>query len=73
MYTWAIIILLMLVSRAGAQELPSEVDLRAAYCIPIAQENFRVWTSDQESLKEWTSDRELSELLEAIRKHCLAK
>jgi hypothetical protein len=37
MHIWAIMILLMLVSSAGAKELPSEVDLRAAYCIPIVE------------------------------------
>jgi hypothetical protein len=37
MHTWVIIILLMLVSSAEAEQLPSEVDLRAAYCIPIVK------------------------------------
>jgi signal transduction histidine kinase len=38
MHTWAIIILLILASRVEARELPSEVDLRAAYCIPYVQQ-----------------------------------
>src|SRR5437660_6145096 len=38
MYKWSIVLLLVLVSNARAQGLPSEVDLRAAYCIPIVQE-----------------------------------
>lgn len=42
MYTWAIMTVFILVSSAWARELPSEVDLRAAYCIPIAQH----WVSD---------------------------
>jgi hypothetical protein len=37
MHTWAIIILLILASSVEAQELPSEVDLRAAYCVPIVK------------------------------------
>jgi hypothetical protein len=42
MHTWVIVILLMLVSSAGAQELPSVVDLRAAYCIPIVKHHISV-------------------------------
>src|SRR2546422_772165 len=38
MYTWSIVLLLVLVSNARAEVLPSQVDLRAAYCIRILQE-----------------------------------
>src|SRR5437879_1323417 len=41
MYKWSIVLLLVLVSNARAQGLPSGVDLRAAYCIPILQESVR--------------------------------
>ena len=37
MRTLPIVIVLMLVSIASAQQLPSQVDLKAAYCIPIVQ------------------------------------
>jgi len=45
MYTRAIMILLLLVSNPGARELPSEVDLQAAYCIPIAQHSLNMLRS----------------------------
>jgi hypothetical protein len=38
MYKWSIAILLMLASSVVARELPSEADLRAAYCIPLVQD-----------------------------------
>jgi hypothetical protein len=37
MRTLPIVILLMIASSVGAGELPSEIDLRASYCIPIVQ------------------------------------
>lgn len=37
-HIWATVILLVLTSSVEARELPSEVDLRAAYCIPYLQE-----------------------------------
>jgi hypothetical protein len=37
MRTLPIVILLMVASSVGASELPSEIDLRASYCIPIVQ------------------------------------
>ena len=45
MYTWAIMILLMLVRSTVARERPSEVDLQAAYCIPIAQHSLHMLRS----------------------------
>jgi len=45
MYKWALVILLMLISSVEAGELPSQVDLRAAYCIPIAQHFISEMTS----------------------------
>ena len=45
MLTWAILILLLLGSSVEARELPSEVDLRAAYCLPIVQDDIRSFTS----------------------------
>jgi hypothetical protein len=38
MYAGAMILLFLLASSVEAQELPSETDLRAAYCIPIVQD-----------------------------------
>ena len=38
MQRWAIIILLILASNVAAGELPSEVDLRAAYCLLVLQD-----------------------------------
>jgi hypothetical protein len=45
MYTWAIMLLLLLVSSPGARELPSEVDLQAAYCLPIVQHSLHMLRS----------------------------
>jgi hypothetical protein len=45
MHTWAILILFLLASNIEAQELPSEVDLRAAYCLPIVQHDIHFFTS----------------------------
>jgi hypothetical protein len=39
---WCIPLLLTLVSSAGARVLPSEVDLRAAYCLPVVEDLIRV-------------------------------
>jgi hypothetical protein len=41
MPTWAILILLLRASSVDARALPSEVDLRAAYCIPYVQQFIR--------------------------------
>ena len=37
MHAGAMILLFLLASSVAAQELPSQTDLRAAYCIPIVQ------------------------------------
>jgi hypothetical protein len=43
MRRWAMIAILIFASNVGAEQLPSEVDLRAAYCIPIVAHWISVW------------------------------
>ena len=50
MYKGAIVIVLILASNIEALELPSEVDLRAAYCIPIAQHALNMFRSIYQNL-----------------------
>jgi hypothetical protein len=52
MQRWAMIILLTLATSVEALELPSEVDLRAAYCIPIIQRSVDEMMSGENSVKD---------------------
>src|SRR5262245_30484472 len=49
MYKWAMVIVLILASIVEALELPSEVDLRAAYCLRVVQYNLSVLKSAESS------------------------
>ena len=46
----SIVMVLMLVSNARARELPSQVDLKAAYCIPIVKDYVSSLTSNIKSI-----------------------
>lgn len=63
MHTGAIILLFLLASSVEAKELPSQTDLRAAYCIPIVQNSIDVTRLLMTMLGSTVSTEDLTALL----------
>jgi hypothetical protein len=75
MYLGMVVIVLMLVSEAEARELPSEVDLRAAYCFPVVEHLVRMAKTsmaDDPALREQIL-AEVSENLRRLRLYLLPR
>jgi hypothetical protein len=69
MHRWSIVIVLVLTSNARAQELPSQVDLRAAYCIPILQDGL----SEISSLRNYVQSQSLPPEHKAVAEKTLSE
>jgi len=82
MYKWSIVLLLVLASNARAQVLPSQVDLRAAYCIPLLQyavseiehiasllrDNAQLFTPEHQAVGRAVSEKTLSKTATNLRR-----
>ena len=63
MRRWAMVILLIFASGVEALELPSEIDLRAAYCLPIVEDLVNGFQSGINEAKDAVDKAEQADML----------
>ena len=62
-----VIVIVLLLVQSAAAELPSESDLRAAYCIPIVRHVISVFRSVEKDLRDFLSNEASNALLQGIQ------